>query len=89
MSIQIIDEINRIIESLTNLKNLIINNNNSSSENNLPYTVGRFTVREASPNSTSYRLKGINGGKTNKLNKLNKSYKGGKKKNKTKSTRKK
>lgn len=86
MSIQIIDEINKIIESLTNLKNLIINNNNLSSENNLPYTVGRFTVREASPNSTSYRLKGINGGKTNKLNK---SYKGGKKKNKTKSTRKK
>jgi hypothetical protein len=87
MSQQIIDEINKIIESLTNLKDLVINRNNDNnlpSVNKLPYTIGRFTVREASPDSSSYRIKGKNGGKTNKLLKYNQV----KNKNKTRSTRK-
>jgi hypothetical protein len=91
MSEEISKEFDIIIVSLIKLKDLVINNNLSIvKENNLPIIKdssiqrGRFTVRNASPNSDAYRL-----GTGVKTNKLRKYYKKVNKKNKTRSTRKK
>ena len=82
MSQIIEDEINKIIDSLTNLKELVRNNKNSS------YKVGRFTVKDLPVNNNDvYRIK--NGGKTNKFYKLSKKNKNKTRtKNKTRATRK-
>ena len=77
MSEEIIEEINNIIVSLTNLKERIINSNN---ENPKSYTKGRFTITDLPPN---YNKEGIftleKGGRTNKYRKI---------KNKTRSNKK-
>ena len=63
MSEKIEDEINKIIDSLTNLKELVKNKKNST------YKVGRFSVTDLpSASNDVYRLK--SGGKTNKFYKL-------------------
>ena len=68
MSEKIEDEINKIIDSLTNLKELVRNKKNTT------YKVGRFSVTDLpSINNDVYRIK--SGGKTNKFYKLSKKNK--------------
>jgi len=72
MSQKIVDEINKIIDSLTNLKELVRYNQNDTK--NSTYKVGRFTVTDLpSKNDDVYRIK--RGGKTNKSYKLSKKNK--------------
>jgi hypothetical protein len=66
------DEINKIIDSLINLKELVRNNQNDPK--NSTYKVGRFTVTDLPFNNNNvYRIK--SGGKTNKFYKLSKKNK--------------
>ena len=68
MSEKIEDEINKIIDSLTNLKELVRNKKNTT------YKVGRFSVTDLpSINNDVYRIKSE--GKTNKYYKLSKKNK--------------